>query len=501
MQTEMDLGHRHGGRVTGKWKKRPTSHHSYRTPLLLAALTIFALFISSKIFISPSLFSLSRNSQPLLGRRCAISAASPGEKFLWYAPHSGFSNQLSEFKNAILMAAILNRTLIVPPVLDHHAAVLGSCPKFRVLDPNELRFNVWNHSIQLIRDRRYLSVADIVDLSSLVSTSAVRFMDFRVFVSKWCDVNLSLACTADSSIHSSLLERLRQCGSLLSGYDGNVDACLFASQEDCRTTVWTYQTDDDGVLDSFQADDELKKKRKISFSRTRKDVFKALGPGSTAGSATVLAFGSLFTGPYKGSESHIDIHKAPRDQKIQSLIQKIEFLPFVSEILNAGKSFAHQTISAPFLCAQLRLLDGQFKNHWKGTFLAMKQTLDLLKQKGSLPIHVFIMTDLPRLNWTGTYLGDLEKDPDAFKLFVLREDDELVAQTTKKLVSAAYGMKLQSVSQNFDGREQQCSPLALPDVLLFVEETICSCASLGFVRTAGSTIAESIELMRKNSIC
>ncbi|KAL1535102.1 O-fucosyltransferase 30-like isoform X1 [Salvia divinorum] len=490
----MDFGHRHGGGVAGKWKKRPTILNSCRAPLLLSTFTVIALFISSKIFISPSLLPLSRDSRP---PQCTHTS---GEKYLWYAPHSGFSNQLSEFRNAILMAAILNRTLIVPPVLDHHAVALGSCPKFRVLDPNELRFRVWNHGIQLIRDRRYVSMADIVDLSSLVATSAVRFMDFRIFVSKWCDVNLSLACTADSSMHSSLLEKLRRCGSLLSGYDGNVDACLFASQEDCRTTVWTYQTDD-GILDSFQADEELKKKRKTSFSRTRKDVSRALGPGSTAGSATVLAFGSLFTGPYKGSESHIDIHEAPNDQRVQSVIQKIEFLQFVPEILNAGKSFAYQTISAPFLCAQLRLLDGQFKNHWGGTFQVLKQTLDSLKQKGSPPIHVFIMTDLPQLNWTGSYLGGLEKDSDAFKLFVLREDDELVAETAKKLVNAAYGLKLQSVSSSFDGREQHCSPLSLPDILLYVEETICSCASLGFVGTAGSTIANSIELMRKNRAC
>ncbi|XP_042008641.1 O-fucosyltransferase 30-like [Salvia splendens] len=490
----MDFGHRHGGGVAGKWKKRPTIFTSYRAPLLLFAFTVIAIFISSKIFISPSLLPLSSDSRP---PQCTHT---PGEKYLWYAPHSGFSNQLSEFRNAILMAAILNRTLIVPPVLDHHAVALGSCPKFRVLDPNELRFRVWNHSIQLIHDRRYVSMADIVDLSSLVATSTVRFMDFRIFVSKWCEVNLSLACTADSSMHSSMLEKLRQCGSLLSGYDGNVEACLFASQEDCRTTVWTYQTDD-GVLDSFQADEELKKKRKFSFSRTRKDVSRALGPGSTAGSATVLAFGSLFTGPYKRSESHIDIHEAPNDQRVQLVIQKIEFLQFVPEILNAGKSFAHETISAPFLCAQLRLLDGQFKNHWDGTFQVLKQNLDSLKQKGTLPIHVFIMTDLPRFNWTGSYLGDLEKDSDAFKLFALRDDDKLVAKTAKKLVNAAYGLKLQYVSSSFDGREQHCSPLSLPDILLYVEETICGCASLGFVGTAGSTIANSIELMRKNHAC
>ncbi|GAA0155229.1 protein modifying enzyme [Lithospermum erythrorhizon] len=69
-------------------------------------------------------------------------------------PHSGFSNQLSEFKNVVLMSAILNRTLIVPPILDHHAVALGSCPKFKVLSPNDLRFAVWNHTIQLLRDQR-----------------------------------------------------------------------------------------------------------------------------------------------------------------------------------------------------------------------------------------------------------------------------------------------------------------------------------------------------------
>lgn len=341
-------------------------------------------------------------------------------------------------------------------------------------------------------------MADIIDLSPLVSTSAVTFMDFRVFVSKWCHINLNMVCSADSS--SSFLQKLNECGLSLAGYDGNVDGCFYASQDDCRTTVWTYQTDNDGDLDSFQADDELKKKRKVSFVRKRKDVYKALGPSSSAESATVLAFGSLFTASYKGSESHIDIHKTPGDPRIQLLIQKIEFLPFVSEILNAGKKFALQRIKAPFLCAQLRLLDGQFKNHWKGTFLGMKQKLDWLKQKGSLPIHVFVMTDLPQLNWTGSYLGDLAKDSDTFKLFVLSEEDEIVAQTSKKLVNARHDLRLQSVN-NLNGREQRCTALTLPDILLYMEETICSCATLGFIGTAGSTIAESIDLMRKNSIC
>ncbi|XP_051114772.1 O-fucosyltransferase 30 [Andrographis paniculata] len=482
---------------TVKWKKRPTFQRSHKAPILLSVFVIIALFVSSKTLISPAL----RNSRFFIKAGCGGSVGASGERFLWYAPHSGFSNQLSEFKNAILMAAILKRTLIVPPILDHHAVALGSCPKFRVLDPNELRFKVWNHSVELIRDRRYISMADVIDLSSLVSGSTVRFIDFRAFVSMWCGVNLNLVCSAKSDMYSSFLEKMNKCGLFLSGYDGNMDNCLYASQEDCRTTIWTFQADDDGILDSFQADEELKKKRKVSFLRKRYDVYKALGPGSAAEPATVLAFGSLFTAPYKGSQSHIDIQAAPRDRRIQSLIQKMEFLHFVPEILNAGRKFALNTIKAPFLCAQLRLLDGQFKNHWKGTFHALQQNLDSLKQKGSLPIHVFVMTDLPRHNWTGTFLGNLQKDSNVFKLFVLGEEDELVSETAKKVLNAGYGMKLQSDPSYFDRTDQHCSALSFPEMLLYIEETICSCAPLGFVGTTGSTIAVTVELMRTHGVC
>ncbi|KAL7212861.1 hypothetical protein ACSBR2_015537 [Camellia fascicularis] len=152
------------------------------------------------------------------------------------------------------MAAILNRTLIIPLVLDHHAIVLDSCPKFRVLSPNQLRFAVWNHTSELIPSRR-------------------------------------------------------------------------------------------------QPDEQLKKKKKISYVRKRQDVYQTLGPGSRAELATVLEFGSLFTAPYKGSELYIDIHESPRDQAMQSLTEKISFLPFVLEIMSAWKEFASKTIKSPFLCA------------------------------------------------------------------------------------------------------------------------------------------------------
>jgi hypothetical protein len=80
--------------------------------------------------------------------------------------------------------------------------------------------------------------------------------------------------------------------------------------------------------------------------------------------------------------------------------------------MQAGREFALKKIRGPFLCAQLRLLDGQFKNHWKGTFSALKDKLQIVIQDDTISgtIGIFIMTDLPRKNWTKTYLEELERD-------------------------------------------------------------------------------------------
>lgn len=339
-------------------------------------------------------------------------------------------------------------------------------------------------------------MADIIDISSLASYSSIKAIDFRTFAYLWCGVDLERFCSNEFN--------LKQCGRLLAGLDGNVDKCLHAVDEDCRTTVWTYQNGEaDGALDLFQPNEQLKKKKKVSYVRRRRDVYRTLGPDSKAESATVLAFGSLFTAPYKGSELYIDIHEVSGDQRISSLMKNIEYLPFVPEILSAGKEYIDKIIKTPFLCAQLRLLDGQFKNHWKATFLALKQKLDSLLQNANGPIRVFVMTDLPESNWTGSYLGDLASDLNHFKLFFLKEHDELVVQASEKVMAVGHGFTYGSSAfgPGIRDMKKKCASERLPDILLYIEEAVCSCASLGFVGTAGSTIAESIDLMRKYGSC
>ncbi|CAH2046061.1 unnamed protein product, partial [Thlaspi arvense] len=492
-------------------RKKQTS----KSRIFLFSVSLFAVFIFFFTYseIPNPMSSISALSGSVQFPQCRseiLTRTLLGQKFLWYAPHSGFSNQLSEFKNAVFMAGILNRTLVVPPVLDHHSVVLGSCPKFRVLSPSEIRVSVWNHSIELLRAGRYVSMADIVDISSVVSSSGVRVIDLRYFVSLLCGVDMETLCSSKLSEQSPSHKALEQCGSLLSEVHGNLDNCLYAVDEDCRTTVWTYNkngdSDSDGRLDSFQPDEKMKKKKKMFFVRRRRDVYKSLGDGTVAGSVAILAFGSLFTAPYKGSQLYIDIRESPRDRKIQSLIKKVEFLPFVPEITNAGKRLASDTIKAPFLCAQLRLLDGQFKNHRENTFAGLIQKLESLSQekKTRRPIHVFVMTDLAESNWTGTYLGDLSRNSSNFKLHSLKEQDEVVLQTQQELASARHGQKFGSIPMNLDTTKKtqnRCYPREVSNVQLYIEEVVCSCASLGFIGTAGSTIADSVILMRRFNAC
>ncbi|CAA6659800.1 unnamed protein product [Spirodela intermedia] len=398
-------------------------------------------------------------SAPTMQRRIFVPMGN-GERFLLYAPHSGFSNQLSELRNAILFAAILNRTLVVP-----------RCPKFRVSSPSDLRASVWDHTMELLRSRRFVSMADVIDLSPMVSASMVRFVDFSEFASVWCGIDMNLVCTVYE--HESLPKEFTLCKDILSGLDMGAQNCVYGVEDDCRTTVWTYGQDSDGSLDSFQLDKELQERKKISYIRRRRDV---------------LVFGSLFSAPYKGNELYIDIHDVPTDSRIQSLLRKIDYLPFAQEILNAGKEFALNKIKGPFLCAQLRLLDGQFKNHWKEAFSTLRQKIELIQadkreKKNKGPISIFVMTDLPAVNWTGTYLADLLSNSSSFKFFTLPEDNKLVAHASLQLMSARHSLRtpLLLENRNITVNKRICPPLILPSILLYVQEVVCSCASLGFV--------------------
>jgi hypothetical protein len=275
-------------------------------------------------------------------------------------------------------------------------------------------------------------MGDIVGLSA--TKYVVRMIDFRVFVSLWCGVDMRKICFSGLccavSGGSALSYDYTRCRSMLTCLGSSEKGCVYPVQDDCRTIIWTYQENPNGTLDQFQPDEELKHRKKISYVRRRRDIHKALGPGTEAKDATLLAFGMLFSRPYKGLESYFDIHESPKDQRIHSVLEKIEFLTFALEIMDAWKKFARNKIKEPFLCAQLGLLDGQFKNHRKATFSTLEEKLKTIElgmkgNKANDHVHIFIMINLPQMNWTDTYLADVAKDG-RYKLYTLQKTDELV---------------------------------------------------------------------------
>lgn len=435
-----------------------------------------------------------------------------------YSPHSGFSNQVGELKNALLVAALLNRTLVLPPIFDHHAVALGSCPKFRIHEPHEMRALAWAHISDLIRHGRYLAMADALDLSSVAPL--VKLVDLRVFSLLWCGVDIASACSGSLcrrlAAHGSIWGTLEGCGALLSRPDEAHGSCVYAVNEDCRTTIWVYGVKSLGsqMNESISAPQESavdqgssNKNTKRKYGRkSSKDIVETLGNGSEAGKYQVLAFGSLFSSEYKGTQLHVDIESS-NDPKVRTLVEAMKFFPFTPSIVSAGKLYAKEKIQKPFFCAQLRLLDGQFKNHWEKTFASLQSQLKVLrdKQGPSQVLHVFVMTDLPRSNWSKTYLGELDANKLLYKLHTVDGNDSLIQETAFKLAKDDYGLQsgyLPRLNKTaFTDNRDHVAMVISPDILLFVEEMICSCATLGFAGTSGSTLSENISQLRMGNIC
>lgn len=92
--------------------------------LLLFVIVLFIFFISS------TQYTISTSSPPI-----AASQEQHQTKYLAYLPHSGLSNQRIELSNALMLAYMLNRTLIIPPAFLGN--VFGWMPRDRLEDKLE----------------------------------------------------------------------------------------------------------------------------------------------------------------------------------------------------------------------------------------------------------------------------------------------------------------------------------------------------------------------------
>ncbi|CAI5969072.1 unnamed protein product [Closterium sp. NIES-65] len=109
------------------------------------------------------------------------------ERFLVYASHSGFNNQVLGFTRALHMAALLNRTLVIPPKLPHMSGAGGN------MDPATFRDSAWAvYSRHLLR-ADYVSMADVLRVAAIPPT-VVRTIDLRHLVARLCACDVAVPC-------------------------------------------------------------------------------------------------------------------------------------------------------------------------------------------------------------------------------------------------------------------------------------------------------------------
>lgn len=132
-----------------------------------------------------------------------------GERFLAYLPHSGFHNQRIEFQNALVLARLLNRTLLAPPVhlaqrstrhlkfdtLYQALALSGregmqhcaTIPPYLVTPPECLHYHEsttipWNMLFDLSSIQSTQPVVYLSDLSHLAAIRTLNFPPGKVWV-------------------------------------------------------------------------------------------------------------------------------------------------------------------------------------------------------------------------------------------------------------------------------------------------------------------------------
>eukprot|EP00271_Cylindrocystis_brebissonii_P013091 TRINITY_DN32677_c0_g1_i1.p1 TRINITY_DN32677_c0_g1~~TRINITY_DN32677_c0_g1_i1.p1 ORF type:complete len:561 (-),score=46.46 TRINITY_DN32677_c0_g1_i1:466-2148(-) len=342
----------------------------------------------------------------------------PQEKYLWYAPHSGFGNQMIAFRHALRMAGLLNRTLIIPPLLRHFDNYLGRCEQGTARPPHKVRKGAWYAIMKLLQSRNYLSMADIVDISS-ISRDLVETIDLRLFVAVHCGINVSISLS-DCTWCGPLVDRLARvrppfgrrgggpdeyikCGHLLGSLEGKSPLPrrfrrrVSKVMRSCTETIWTYgrASSDNltqyiqsinpsyspptspcpdftpGILPPFErqyivkAIRALQEQHKRGVLRGRKepevvDIRLAEGEGIWAPKTPADRFDIMVLG---STIHYVDLDFFKEDGRGRELSCATAFLPFTPPIMRFAQSFAHagsKGLGHHFACVHYRGSDGAF---------------------------------------------------------------------------------------------------------------------------------------------
>lgn len=400
-------------------------------------------------------------------------------------------------------------------------------------------------------------MTNLIDIST-ISPSRVRTIDLRRFLTLWCGIDIQKAsggyicktCPKNDSVQDAL----KSCIGLLNPQPQQAaqeKLCVYSVDDDCTSTIWRntrvrpYHEKTPGITQNCNNNNSLKcpledhdgagwlnlnplhnvKRRHLLTDGTTErsgewklerkmlgrkkvaEIATSLGRDSQAGAAPLLAFGSMFSTIYKGSQTYIDFQYPSGDADVDNFFQALKLLRFSPDIVVAARKYVQEVMPVPFFCAQLRLLDGQFKNHRARTLRGFEDRMLLLHHSAARsrhPIPVFVMTDLPSENWIGTALGTIRDSKSLYHIHRLNSSQDVIESASRSIMAGEFGFPVSP--GNLLLRETHEQPLTylssvITLVALCVEEVVCSCASLGFSGTVGSTITESIMDLRAAQIC
>jgi len=132
--------------------------------------TLNSIPMSNTHFFRPSLAASFTSLQPNLTQMDQLNPqVRLDEKFLSYLPHSGFHNQRIALENALVLARLLNRTLLVPPVRFGHRAIpyRNFTVLQRVLDANYMAYLCQLSENSANRNNTPVAQGSLLDFSDL----------------------------------------------------------------------------------------------------------------------------------------------------------------------------------------------------------------------------------------------------------------------------------------------------------------------------------------------
>ena len=110
----------------------------------------------------------------------------PPRRYLTYAAHSGLANQIIQLFTAYDVARVLDRTLVLPPVLPHFAVKLGACER-----PDPVA------SARALREQNRRVIRQLLDAGEYVSLGEVLALEERLTVAQRPATRAPLQAAAD----------------------------------------------------------------------------------------------------------------------------------------------------------------------------------------------------------------------------------------------------------------------------------------------------------------